>query len=86
MADVAKQIEEHLKRRYGGPGEPNFAQYLSVSDKFEAHGLGVLLEELMSTAELMEYDRSKIAASSGDAQEVPIVAVAYSCASQRRVN
>jgi hypothetical protein len=85
MADVAKQIEEHLRRRYNrGPGEPNFAKCLSVSDKFEAHGLGVLIEELMSTAELIEYRRKK--ATTAVCGEQDDVAVAFSFSSSTRAN
>ena len=54
--DVAKQIEEHLQRRCNGASsEPSFAKWLTLADKFEAHGMGVLIEELMSRAELAEY-------------------------------
>ena len=56
--DVAKQIEEHLQRRCNGASsEPSFANCLTISDKFEAHGMGVLIEELMSRVELAELRR-----------------------------
>jgi hypothetical protein len=56
MADVARLVEEHLQHRFDGPtGEPTFARCLSIADKFEAHGMGVVIEELMTRAEMNEY-------------------------------
>lgn len=56
MADVAKQVEQQIEHRYQHEiGEPHFARCLSIADKFEAHGLGVVIEELMTTAELIEH-------------------------------
>lgn len=55
MADVAKLIEEHLQHRIHTVGEPSFAKCLTISDKFEAHGLGIIIEELMTTKEMAEY-------------------------------
>ena len=61
MADVARLIEEHLQHRCNGErGEPDFAHCLSISDKFEAHGMGIVLEELMSSAELREYGQDSV--------------------------
>ncbi len=57
MADVAKLIEEHLQHR-SVEGEPSFARCLSIADKFVAHGMGIVIEELMSHAELAEYRQS----------------------------
>lgn len=58
MADVARLIEEHLRQQCNDErGEPDFAHCLTISDKFEAHGLGIILEELMSSAELREYQQ-----------------------------
>jgi len=66
MADVAKQVEEHLQRRYPrAPGEPSFALCLTVADKFEAHGMGVLIEELMSATELIEHHRQAADSEAG---------------------
>ena len=58
MADVAKQIDEHLRSRPESIGEPSFAKCLTVADKFVAHGMGIIIEELMSHAELAEYRQS----------------------------
>jgi precorrin isomerase len=58
MADVAKLIEEHLQHQCSHTtGEPSFANCLTMADKFEAHGMGVVIEELMSHAEMIEYQR-----------------------------
>jgi hypothetical protein len=61
MADVAKMVEEHLQHQHHGNGaseEPNFAKWLNIADKYEAHGLGVLIEELMTQAEMIENQRA----------------------------
>ncbi len=55
MADVAKQIDQHLRSRSEAEVEPSFAKCLTVADKFVAHGMGIVIEELMSKAELAEY-------------------------------
>ena len=55
MAQVAKPIEGHLWQRSNSLRiELSFANCLNISDKFEAHGLGILIEELMSPAEILE--------------------------------
>ena len=60
MADVAKMIEEHLQHRGNHTkSEPSFVQYLTVADKYEAHGLGVVIEELMTPAEIVKYRRGE---------------------------
>jgi hypothetical protein len=52
MADVAKMIEEHLQRRSArANGEPNFTRFLNGADQYEAHGMGVVIEELMTPEE-----------------------------------
>ena len=57
MASVANPIEG-LQNPSNGPGsELSFAKCLTISDKFEAHGLGILIEELMSTAEMLEWQQ-----------------------------
>lgn len=59
MADVAKLVEEHMQHRFDSPsGEPSFARCLSIADKFEAHGMGIVIEELMTRAELNAYQHS----------------------------
>ncbi len=58
MADVAKPVEGHLQHRSNGSRiEPSFAHCLTISDKFEAHGIGILIEELMSQAEILEFQQ-----------------------------
>ena len=57
MADVTKLIDEHLRSRTE-ISEPSFAKCLTVADKFVAHGMGIIIEELMSHAELAEYRQS----------------------------
>ena len=55
MAQVAKPTEVHVQQRSNCSRiELSFANCLSLSDKFEAHGLGILIEELMSPAEILE--------------------------------
>lgn len=58
MADVAKLIDEHLRSRSQSEDVQSFAKCLTVADKFVAHGMGIIIEELMSTAEMAEYDQS----------------------------
>jgi hypothetical protein len=59
MSDVARLIEEHLRNRCSsGSDEPDFGRCLTISDKFEAHGMGIILEELMSQAEILESQQS----------------------------
>ena len=56
MADVAKLIDDHLRGR--SESEPSFSKCLTVADKFVAHGMGIVIEELMSSTELAEYRQS----------------------------
>ena len=58
MADVTKLIDEHLRSRSEPVLEPSFAKCLSVADKFVAHAMGIVIEELMSSAEMAEYRQS----------------------------
>ena len=59
MANVANPIEGRFQNRSNASRiELSFANCLTVSDKFEAHGLGILIEELMSAAEILEYQQS----------------------------
>jgi hypothetical protein len=59
MMDVAKLIEDHIAGRCNClREEPDFADFLTPSDRFEAHGMGIVLEELMTLAELAEYQHS----------------------------
>jgi len=58
MADVSKLVDDHMRRCGNTPaGEPTFARCLHRADKFIAHALGVVIEELMTTAEWIEYRR-----------------------------
>jgi hypothetical protein len=59
VADVAKLIEEHLQHRCNCVlDESGFAKCLSIADKYAAHGMGVVIEELMTWTELTAYQHS----------------------------
>ena len=56
MADVAKLIDDHLRIRAEAERDlASFAKCLTVADKFVAHGMGIVIEELMSNTELAAY-------------------------------
>ena len=69
MAEVAKPIEGRLQNRSNSYRiELSFADCLTISDKFEAHGLGILIEELMSPAEILECHQKALEDSPLSAQ------------------
>ncbi len=64
MADIGQQITEHLKHREAGT-TGRFHFLLRFPDKFWAHGMGVVLEELLDPNELREYELQRRTMLSG---------------------
>jgi hypothetical protein len=53
MADIEKQVDEHLRDRDKG----RFVHYLNMEDRHFAHGMGIVIEELLTPAELRAHRR-----------------------------